>query len=335
MATMTQSDTRIETVHGPLPPGTATAVRSLASGAGAVDGIAPLSEQPLLHLDDVVADPAVVHLLALDGGLVGYAQLDLGAPASASAELVVAPHARRRGIGSALLARLGALAAEPLGHLAVWAHGDLPAARALAARAGLAVVRELWQMRLDLTARAAGEPPGEGHALPSGIQVRAFVPGRDEDAWLAVNARAFAHHPEQGRMTRSDLDAREREPWFDRSGLLLAERDGELLAAVWTKVHAPEAAQAEAVGELYVIGVDPTAQGIGLGTAMTRLGLDHLAGLGLRTVILYTEADNAAAVRTYTRAGFERSAVDVMFGADPRAPGIRTPGPPASGTIGR
>lgn len=328
---MSQHDIRIETAQGPLPPGTASEVRSLAAAAAAADGVAPLSEQPLLRLDDATPDLAVVHLLALDGDVVGYAQLDLGAPTEASAELVVTPSARRRGIGAALLSRLGTLVADPPRTLAVWAHGDLPAARALATDAGLTVVRELWQMRLDLAAR----PSGEARERPGGVEVRAFVPGRDEDAWLALNARAFAHHPEQGRMTRADLDAREGEPWFDPSGLLLAERDGVLLATVWTKVHAPDAPQGEAVGELYVIGVDPTAQGIGLGTAMTRLGLDHLADRGLRTVILYTEADNAAAVRTYTRAGFERSTVDVMFGASAPTPRPPTPSPPTSGTIGR
>jgi mycothiol synthase len=329
MATMSQPDIWIETVRGPLPSGAARAVRSLAAQAATDDGVEPLSEQPLLRLADTTPDPATVHVLARghdarDHDLVGYAQLDLGSPASASAELVVTPAGRRRGVGAALLARLGTLVADPPRALAVWAHGDLLAARAFAARAGLVVVRELWQMRLDLAAQPGGEVP----ALPDGVAVRAFVPGQDEDAWLTLNARAFAHHPEQGRMTRADLDAREREPWFDPSGLLLAERAGELLATAWTKVHPPDKAAAEAVGELYVVGVDPRAQGLGLGTAMTRIGLDHLADAGLHTVILYTEGDNTAAVRTYTRAGFERSAVDAMFG-----PGTTTS--PTSGTMGR
>jgi mycothiol synthase len=332
MTLMTQADVRIETMRGPLTPDIAAAVRSLASTAAVVDGVAPLSEQPLLHLDDVT-DATVVHLLALDDGVVGYAQLDLGTPTDASGELVVAPSARGRGIGTALLTRLGALVVDPPRRLAVWAHGDLPAARALAARAGLTVVRELWQMRLDLAGRPAGTPAQAAPVLPAGVHVRAFVPGQDEESWLRLNTRAFAHHPEQGRMTRADLDAREHEPWFDPAGLLLAERDGQLLAAVWTKVHASDGTE-QAVGELYVVGVDPDAQGLGLGTALTALALDHLARAGLPTAILYTEADNTPAVRTYTRAGFERSAVDVMFGSGSARPS-GTASPPTSGTIGR
>ncbi|NMM32344.1 MAG: GNAT family N-acetyltransferase, partial [Cellulomonas sp.] len=158
---MALPDVRIETVRGALAPGTVADVRSIAAAAATVDGVAPLSEQPLLRLDDA-ADAEVVHLIARDDdGVVGYAQLDLGAPDDVSSELVVAPSARRRGIGTALLARLDA-SVEPPRHLAVWAHGDLPAARALAAQADLPVVRELWQMRLDLT----GRPTGEGGRAP-------------------------------------------------------------------------------------------------------------------------------------------------------------------------
>jgi len=328
---MPHPDVRIDTVHGSLEPGTAAAVRSLAAAAAAADGVAPLSEQPLLRLDDAT-DAGIVHLVARDDGeVVGYAQLELGAPDAASSELVVAPRARRRGIGTALLDRLGTAVDAPR-RLAVWAHGDLAAARALAARAGLVVVRELWQMSLDLTGRPTDPPAPGAPALPVGVRVRPFVPGRDEDAWLRLNARAFAHHPEQGRMTRADLDAREREPWFDPAGLLLAERAGHLVAAVWTKVH-PSDGTTEPVGELYVVGVDPDAQGLGLGAALTALALEHLTDAGLRTAILYTEADNTAAVRTYTRAGFTRSAVDVMFGPGSSPSG--TASSPTSGTMGR
>lgn len=300
--------------RGPLEPAAAAEIRDLAAAARATDGVAPLSEQPLLHLTSAAP---TVHLLTRepDGTLVGYAQLDLGAPGSANAELVVAPGARRRGVGGRLLGTARSLAAadrsrDPAGRrFSVWAHGDLPAARALAASAGLAVVRELWLMSLDLTRLPAdGAPP-----LPHGVVVRAFVPGQDEDAWRRGNARAFARHPEQGRITREDLEARIAEPWFDPAGFLLAEREGVLLGSVWTKVHPADDAEG-AIGEIYVVGVDPDAQGLGLGGALTRRGLEYLAGRGLRRAILYTDADNKIAVRAYTRAGFVRDGVDVQFG---------------------
>ena len=301
-------------VHrGRLDGPTAAEVRALADLAAAADGVAPLSEQPLLQL---TAGHGTVHVLARDpaGRLAGYAQLDLGAPDVASAELVVAPAARSAGLGRRLLDTLATVARAPAEGagpraLVVWAHGDLPAARALAAGAGLAVVRELWRMTLDLDAHPLDDPP----TLPHGVTVHAFRPGEDEERWRWLNARAFAHHPEQGRITREDLRARMAEPWFDPAGFLLAERDGVLLGSVWTKVHPPQDGRG-AVGEIYVVGVDPGAQGLGLGGALTRLGLAHLAGRGLREVMLYTDADNTVAVRTYARVGFERTGVDVQFG---------------------
>ncbi|MGN8244826.1 mycothiol synthase [Cellulomonas soli] len=314
-----QDDTAPSSVPGivrspaPLDPAQAAQVRALARRAHTADGVAPLSEQPLLRLGD--PDAPVEHLLvpAADGHLLGYAQLDLDAAEQAKVELVVDPDARRQGLATALVAAAVARArAEGASQVAVWAHGDLPAARASAHRSGLAVVRELWQMRLELPGRPV---PADDH-LPAGVTVRAFVPGQDEDAWRRVNSRAFAQHPEQGRMTASDLRARQREPWFDPAGFLLAERDGQLLGFVWTKVHAAGQLGPDEVGEIYVLGVDPDAQGLGLGGALTRRGLAWLSARGLRSVVLYTEAANAVAVRTYERVGFARSAVDVMYALD-------------------
>ncbi|MBO1753076.1 mycothiol synthase [Actinotalea sp. BY-33] len=298
-----------------LDPAVARAVRDLALRAETEDGIEALGEQTLLQL---TGEADVVHLLldrdaGTEGGstaaapLAGYAQLDRG---TASAELVVDPGARRAGRGSALLgAVLTEGAATGLADLRVWAHGDLPGAQALAARSGLVVRRELWQMSRPLT-EAAGPatatPPG---VTPPGVTVRPFVVGQDEQAWLEVNARAFADHPEQGRMTLRDVEARQGEPWFRAEDLLLAEQDGRLVASAWMKVE-PGAED----GELYALGVDPAAQGSGLGRHLTALVLAHLRDRGLARATLYVEAENAAAVRTYTRAGFERSRVDVQYG---------------------
>ena len=137
--------------------------------------------------------------------------------------------------------------------------------------------------------------------------MRPFVVGKDEAAWLEVNARAFAGHPEQGRMTLADLRARQAEPWFRADDLLLAERAGRLVGFAWLKVEGD-------VGELYALGIDPSAQGGGLGRWLTAAALEHLARRGARTGLLYTEATNHAAVHLYTEAGFRRSRVDVQYG---------------------
>ena len=71
------------------------------------------------------------------------------------------------------------------------------------------------------------------------------------------------------------------------------------------------------MGEVYIVGVDPAAQGRGLGATLTLVGLHHLSDrLGpSATVMLYVEADNSAAVKTYERLGFDVFSADVAYTA--------------------
>ncbi len=289
-------------VDGPLGPDERTAVRALARRAAEHDGVDPLSEQTLLDLDVPGTEHWLVRAPAPPGSpstdpLVAYAQLGAAAGGARSAELVVAPPARGSGTGGALLAAVAARATETGHDLLLWAHGDVPGAHRLATGAGLVPLRELWRM-----ARALAPVP-----VPHVPGLRPFVVGQDEQRWVALNGRAFAGHPEQGRLTAADLAAREREPWFRAADLLLLEREGTPVAYVWLKVEPP-------VGELYALGVDPAAQGRGLGSALTAYAVAHLAAQGLHQALLYTDADNAPALRAYRSAGFARDRIDVQYG---------------------
>ncbi|MDI3417850.1 mycothiol synthase [Streptomyces luteolus] len=280
----------------------ADAVLALLADAARADGQQAVSEQGRLQLRGGPRDGVRHLLLDVGGQLVGYAQLEDTDPVEAPAgELVVHPghrgHGHGRALGTALLASSGK-------RLRVWAHGGHAAARHLAQVLGLTLFRELRQMRRPLSPDAIAEP-----ALPAGVTVRTFEPGQDDAEWLAANAEAFAHHPEQGSLTQRDLDDRKAEPWFDPAGFFLAENaEGELLGFHWTKVHAPEG-----LGEVYVVGVRPAAQGTGLGKALTAIGLRHLAAAGLPTAMLYVDADNKAAVSVYERLGFSTHETDLMY----------------------
>ncbi|MFI6650973.1 mycothiol synthase [Streptomyces sp. NPDC050529] len=289
-----------------LSPDQAVAVSELLAEAARSDGRQAVSEQGRLQLRGGHREGVRHFLLTAGGVLVGYAQLEDTDPVEApAAELVVHPshrgHGHGRALGAALLAATGK-------RLRVWAHGGKSAARHLAQVLGLSLFRELRQLRRPLSPLNIAEP-----ALPPGVTVRTFVPGRDDAAWLAVNSAAFAHHPEQGSLTQRDLDDRKAAAWFDPKGFFLAERatDGggaELIGFHWTKVHAEEQ-----LGEVYVVGIRPDAQGGGLGKALTAIGLRHLAAEGLPTAMLYVDADNTAAVAVYERMGFTTHEVDLMY----------------------
>ncbi|WP_432096029.1 mycothiol synthase [Streptomyces sp. bgisy100] len=289
-----------------VAPETAQAVSELLEEAARIDGQPAVSEQGRLQLRGGRRE-GVRHLLLYadegDGGrtLAGYAQLEETDPVEApAAELVVHPGHRGRGHGRALG---GALLDASGRRLRMWAHGGHPAARHLAQVLGMSLFRELRQMRRPLADLSLADP-----VLPEGVTVRAFRPGQDDAAWLAANAAAFAHHPEQGSLTQRDLDDRMAEAWFDPEGFFLAEREGRIVGFHWTKVHA-----AEQLGEVYVVGVVPGAQGGGLGKALTAIGLRHLAASALPTAMLYVDADNTAAVTVYERLGFVTHETDLMY----------------------
>ena len=324
-------------------------VAALIDAATTADGVRPLNEHVMLHLRHG-GDEDTRNLLArdADGALVGYAHLDItDAVAGPSAELVVHPLHRGTGYGRALVEQALTTAdgegPAPTHHgrprLRLWSHGSHRNARELASRMGFTTVRSLWQMRRSLYS------PIPDAEFPPGVTARTFEPGRDEAGWLALNARAFADHPEQGEWDADDLAQREREAWFDPSGFFVAERgtqegdaaghdaeagaDGarRMVGFHWTKVHGGHPGKHhgdigphehsghghEPIGEVYVLGVDPDERGSGIARALTLLGLRHLRSKGLGEVMLYVDESNTAAIRLYESMGFARWDTDVMY----------------------
>jgi mycothiol synthase len=264
-------------------------IARVAAAAEAADGAAPLDEATWLALRH---RPETVRSWVRDDGFALLIGEDLS--------VVVEPDGRGRGTGRALLEE--ALPASGL--VRAWSHGDHPAAAALARSHGFERFRELWVMRRDMSASL---PPYDAS------RVRSYRP-EDADEVVRVNAAAFAHHPEQGSMDAANLAERMAEPWFDPAGLLVAPDGDRLLGFHWTKQHSPE------LGEVYVVGIDPGAQGQGLGKLLTLAGLHHLAGLGVAEVLLYVESDNAPAIAVYSGLGFGHDAADthVMYRREQR-----------------
>lgn len=308
-------------VEGRVPRALLSEIEALLAAAEDSDGTPSLSEQtrvlmrsPETRSEEIVT--LAVH--ALDDtsdspapqDLAGVVAIAFQPDGTGVVELAVHPNYRNQGVGVRLVEAIRELrgAAGQKG-LTAWSHGNHEAAAELAALYGYVPLRELW--RMVLVRHAEGPTP----SLPEGVRIRNFVPGQDEDAWLAANRAAFAHHPEQGALRRSDLEARMAEPWFDPAGFFLAVDDADrILGFHWTKAH-PAHGEHKAMGEVYAVGVDPSAQGRGLGLALTRTGIDYLHSKGLKTIMLYTDADNAAAVALYRKLGFTLWDKDVLYGA--------------------
>ena len=318
-------------VLGRLDQDETDAVTLLVERATEADGVRPLSEHSTLHLRHG-GDHGVRHLLAYGDArgdlpqLAGFVHLDVtDEVAGSSAELVVDPAWRRQGLGRLLVE--SARGESPDGRLRLWSHGETGAASGLATSLGYQKIRELLQLRRSLSA------PLPAPAELDGLTIRTFVPGSDDEPWVALNALIFADHPEQGALTESDLHRRMAEPWFDPSGFFLADREGRLVGYHWTKVHGSALVVHEhddhgqhshvdhghdPIGEVYVVGVHPEERGTGLGTSLILTGLHHLRALGLLEAMLYVDADNTSALTAYERLGFTRWDSDVQY---------RSPGP--------
>jgi mycothiol synthase len=298
--------------HDHLNPTQQTQVFALIARASDRDGVPPVSEHVLLHLRHG-GDRADTHFIAeKDGRVVGYAHLDLTDQVEGpSAELVVDPDHRKKGIGQLLLTAVQERAGSML---RLWSHGDLMGAKNIAEKSGFTRARTVIQMR-----RSLNDPIPE---LSKEVTMRTFLTGIDNDEWIALNNRAFARHPEQGNWSACDLEVRTKEEWFDPQGFLIAEENGEMTGFCWTKIHGghthkhshhEEEHDHDPIGEIYIMGVDPAHAGKGIGKAVTIAGLRHMRYQGIFSAMLYVDADNYSAIKLYQSFGFTEWGRDVLY----------------------
>lgn len=249
-----------------------------------------------------------------DASLVGYAHTRWNAVGSrprVAVEVVVHPEWYDRGVARLLLGEVRAVLSRAGGGLLyLWVHRVEDAEDTLARRLGFGIQRQLAFMVRPLTGEIVPRRP------PDGVEVVTYREGADDEEFLRVNNAAFEGHPENGDWDVAAFAERRRLDWFDPAGLFLAWRDGRCVGFHWTKWHAHDSDEVpahEPVGEVYVLGVDPQAQGLGLGRFLLDTGLGHLQARGCRQAILYVDTAAAGPVALYESAGFVTAYREVCY----------------------
>jgi mycothiol synthase len=270
------------------------------AGAPLVD---EAEQQRLLRLaEDATSRPAGwTPVVATRGGaVVGYGALVAPGHADGPATGDAAPSPLHEPTSPTLAVLLDALEVVARGsgadRLQIWVRSAGQDEVEVAAGQGFGVER-----RLGVLGRSLDRPPT--HPASGPAHVRAFRPGADDEAVVEVLAAAYADTPEAG-WDAAQLRDRQGLPWFRAEDLLLAELPAEgggsggLAGIHWLKRREP------GVGEVYNLAIHPEAQGSGVGAQLLGAGLDHLASIGCREVVLWVDLDNERAVRLYASQGF-------------------------------
>jgi len=286
-------------------------VLALIKAAHDFDGTPAIAEHVLLHLRHG-GDKSDSHLvIEKNKEVIAYAHLDTtDLVAGPSVEAVVHPQHRGKSLGALILKEAIKVCGD---RTRIWSHGDLPAAKAIAASLKL---ERIWSNLL------MSKPLGEIQPVTPKYPIRTFIPGLDNQAFLALNNKVFADYPDQGGWSEADLKVRLNETWFDDKGFFVAEDKGELIGFCWTKIHGAHTHSHtggdddhghEALGEIYVLAVNPDYKGQGMGRDLTITGLNYLKYQGLNNVMLYVGVENKPAFSLYKSLGFNEFGSDVMY----------------------
>jgi len=284
---------------------------ALIKAAYDFDGTPAIAEHVLLHLRHG-GDKSDSHLVIEENKeVIAYAHLDTtDLVAGPSVEVVVHPQHRGKGLGALILKKAIKICGD---RTRIWSHGDLPAAKAIAASLKL---ERLWSNLL------MSKSLGEIQPVTSKCPIRTFIPGLDNQAFLDLNNNVFANYPDQGGWSEDDLKVRLNEDWFETEGFFVAEDRGELIGFCWTKIHGAHTHSHtggdddhghEALGEIYVLAVNPDYKGQGIGRDLTITGLNYLKYQGLNNVMLYVGDENQPAFKLYKSLGFNEFGSDVMY----------------------
>ena len=148
---------------------------------------------------------------------------------------------------------------------------------------------------------------GDYRPLPSGVSLRPFVSGKDEQALADVQNAAF-----EGSFGFAPNTAEQIAGYVAMRGapndILIAVDDasGNVIGYIWTSVSEPTTGSSETTGMIEMTGVLPSERGRGVGSAVIAAGLRHLRERGAGVIDLEVDDENVSDRRIYRDHGFEK-----------------------------
>lgn len=239
-------------------------------------------------------------IFAESGTLVGYGAVSKGDFGRINEDGYVHPDHTGRGVGVTLLKLMEARARElepsmPEGiRVAIYAgtNGQSEAARALFHQESYTYNRSFWRMEIDMT-----EPP-PAPEWPAGLEIRTFVPGKDERGAYDVVEDAFVDHWGHFRTPYEEY-AQKFEKNFDPELWFLAWEGDTIAGATLCTLQ-----QHGIGGWINKVAVRRSWRKRGLGMALLRTAFGEFYRRGVTHLGLGVDSDSlTGAQRLYEQAG--------------------------------
>lgn len=228
----------------------------------------------------------------------GVALVSLAGKSLPSCQLFVAPHARRKGLGSHLLDR--ALRESGSGGLRVWNHGDCLDGRSFAKAKKLGLLQSLGLFVKEIDEHA----PTVSSELQGEMRFEITTTNNLQADWKDVAIQAY-------RTASITLELESRAWWSQAWGIVVREPNGIDLAGVL--IARSVSYQLCPSIENHVMAVAPKWQGTSVSRVLLA-GLTALAiELGLSSAISYVELANHNAMRAHQNDGFSKLTMDSVY----------------------
>jgi len=180
-------------------------------------------------------------------------------------------------------------------------------ARSFFSEMGFCFIRLFIELKLDLSKAYLPDLS----SIP--FELRSLKTG-EEEILTHIQNRSFMDTWGYNPSTNEEIIYRTRLPHRSPGDIILAYDKDKTIGYCWTRVFKGEGnSEADAVGRIYMLGVDPDHRGKGVGSAVLAGGISLLRQRGVDIAKLTVDSENGAALALYRAAGFELSKASLWY----------------------